>query len=191
MTKGYEPCHFISRASDIKRLCKRLDLSDGEGMPHFIQGLHPHLRSHVILGQPKSLAEAKNQANLKNAVSINTPNIAQQKFEVQLQSVAKSFEALAMAQQNKTPNVAAYNMHSRLPTPDLQHYCNYQQQSSQHSSDIGPQHDSSEMIAKLVRDEARRQTQFVAPTNRPSNTGIPSSRNRRTTDGIPMHMQQM
>ena len=101
-------------------------------MPHFIQGLHPHLRSHVILGQPKSLAEAENLANLKEAVSINTPNIAQQKLEVQLQSLEKSLEALAMAQQNKTPNVAAYNMHSRLPTPGLQHYSNYQQQSSQH-----------------------------------------------------------
>jgi hypothetical protein len=68
-------------ASDIRCLCKRLDLSDGEGMQHFIQGLRPNLKSHVILGQPKSLAEAENLANLKEAVSINTPNIAQQNLE--------------------------------------------------------------------------------------------------------------
>jgi hypothetical protein len=51
-------------ASNTRRLCKRLDLSDVEGMHHFIQGLHPNLRSHVILGQPKNLAEAENLANL-------------------------------------------------------------------------------------------------------------------------------
>jgi hypothetical protein len=40
--------------------------------------------------------------------------------------------------------------------------------------------------SQISLDEVRRQTQFVARTNRPSNTGIPSSRNRRTIDGIPI-----
>ena len=128
-----------------RHLCKRLDLCDGEGMQCFIQGLHSNLKSHVILGQPRSLAEAESLANLKEAVLINTPNIVQQKIEVQLQSEAKNLEALAIAQQNKTPIVAAYNMHSRLPTPGRQHNSNYRQQSRQHSSDIGPQHDSSSL----------------------------------------------
>ena len=106
-----------------------LELSDREGIHHFIQGLHPKLRSRVIFGQPKSLAGAENLANLKEAVSLNTPNTAQQKLEVQFQSVAKSLETLAMAQHNMTPKVAAYNLHSMLPTPGLQHNSNFRQQS--------------------------------------------------------------
>ena len=131
-------------------------------------------------------------ANLKEAVSINTPNVAQQKLKVQLQSVAKSLEALAIAQQNNTPNVAAYSMYPRLPTPGRQDNSNnignthhYQQQHRQHASDLGRLYNSND-IAKLVQDEVRRQTRFVAHTNWPSNTGVPSSRNRRTTDGIPI-----
>ena len=42
-------------------------------MHYFIQGLHPDLKSHVILGQPKTLAEAENLAQLKEAVSIEYP----------------------------------------------------------------------------------------------------------------------
>jgi hypothetical protein len=45
------------------------------------------LKSHVIFGQPKSLSEAENVANLKEAVLKHTPNFTQQKLESQLQSV--------------------------------------------------------------------------------------------------------
>ena len=102
-------------ASDIRRLCKRLGLGDAQVMHHFIQGLHAELKNHVILGQPKSLAEAENLANLKETVLINNPNFTQQKLEVQLQSVAKRLETLAIAQQNNTPNnVAAYDRYTRV-----------------------------------------------------------------------------
>ena len=90
-------------------MCKHLNLSDTEAMHYFIQSLHPNLKSHVILGEPKSFSEAENLANLKEAVSINTANKAQQKLEVQFASVAKCLETLAAAQQKKASNVAAYS----------------------------------------------------------------------------------
>ena len=70
----------------IRRLCKHLNLSAAKTMHYFIQGLRPNLKNHVIIVQPKGFAEAENLANLKEAVSIKTANIAQQKLEVQLAS---------------------------------------------------------------------------------------------------------
>ena len=49
----------------------------------------------------------------------------------------------------------------------------------------GLQHDS-DLLAKLVRDEVRRQTSFMTPPSRPSNSGVPSARNRCTTDALPI-----
>ena len=72
---------------DIRHLRKRLGLTELEIMHHFIQGLKPELKSHVILGQPKSLSEAENLANLKEAVLKHTPKVIQQTLESQLQSV--------------------------------------------------------------------------------------------------------
>ena len=46
-------------------------------MHYFIQGLNPDLKGHVILGQPKTLAEAENLAHLKEAISVSTPKLAQ------------------------------------------------------------------------------------------------------------------
>ena len=63
-------------AAEIRRLCKRLGLSDIEGMHYFIQGFHPDLKGHVILLQPKTLAEAENLAHLNEAVSMSTPGLA-------------------------------------------------------------------------------------------------------------------
>jgi hypothetical protein len=63
-------------------------------------------------------AEAEQLANLKEAVSTNTPNLAQQKLEVQLQSVIKNLETLATTQQTNAHNVAAYNMCTRCNFPN-------------------------------------------------------------------------
>jgi hypothetical protein len=69
-------------------------LTDLDVMHYFIQSLRPDLKSHVILGQAKSLSEAENLANLKEAVLKHTPNFTQQKLESQLQSVVTSLERL-------------------------------------------------------------------------------------------------
>ena len=61
-------------SSGIRRLYKHLGLSNTEDMHYFIQGLCTDLKGQVILGQPQTLAEAQHLANLKEAVSTNTPN---------------------------------------------------------------------------------------------------------------------
>ena len=167
------------------RLC--LGLSDNEGMHYFIQGLHPDLKGHVILGQPKTLAEGENLAHLKEAVSVCTPNLEQYIIESQLQSVLKSLEALASdKQQNQAPNIAAYSNYLKPGIPGHEvHNSNHGQYRSRHTSPPGSLHDSNN-IAKLVREEVRRQTQYLTQTNRPSSSGVPSNRNRRTTDGLPI-----
>jgi hypothetical protein len=88
-------------------------------MHYFIQGLHPDLKGHVILGQPKTLAEGENLAHLKEAVSVCTPNLEQYIIESQLQSVLKSLEALASdKQQNQAPNIATYSNYLKPWIPD-------------------------------------------------------------------------
>ena len=109
----------------------------------------------------------------------HTPNFTQQKLESQLQSVVTSLERLTKAQQNNISNFAAYNAHS--------HDFRYDQHHGGQSTLSGPRHDSDH-LAKLVRDEVRRQTRFIAPTTRPSNSGVPSFRNLRTADGLAPNM---
>jgi len=185
--KQNETESLANYAAEIRRLCKRLSLNDSEGMHYFIQGLHPDLKSHVILGQPKTLAEAENLAQLKEAVSLSTPKLAQYKLESQLQSVITSLEALASnTQQNQPLNMAAYNSYSK---PGMSSYkvpnSYHEHHHRNHPSPSGPRNDSNS-IAKLVREEVRRQTQYLTQANRPSNSGVPSTRNRRTTDGLPI-----
>lgn len=168
--------------SDIRRLCKRLGLNDIEAMHQFIQGLRTELRGHVVLGQPKTLAEAETLANLKEAVLINAPiNPTQQNLENQLQSVIKNLETLTATQQNQAQNIAAYRMYPRTSSqPDTSYESHWHR-----PTPPGPRHDT-EQISKLIEQEVRRQTRFMTPTNRASNSGVPSSRNRRTTDGLPI-----
>ena len=184
--KQNETKSLANYAAEIRRLCKRLSLSDSECMHYFIQGLHPDLKSHVILGQPKTLAEAENLAQLKEAVSLSTPKLAQYKLESQLQSVITSLEALASnTQQNQALNMAAYNSYSKPEMSSLKvPNSNHEHHHRNHPSPFGPTTDSNS-IAKLVREEVRRQTQYLTQANRPSNSGVPSTRNRRTTDGLP------
>lgn len=170
-------------AADIRRLYKRLGLNDSDGMHYFIQGLRDDLKAHVILGQPKSLAEAENLAHLREAVAISTPNIAQHKLENQLQSVVKSLETLANAQQEHAQQVAAYSAPTGPNSSRYPRNSSYQHEWQRQAP--GPRHDSDH-IAQLVRDEVRRQTRFMMQMNRQANSGVPSTRNRRTTDGLPI-----
>ena len=96
-----------------------------------------------------------------------------------MQSVVASLERLTSAQQNNMPNVAAYNYSRNSHQHDLRH--NQYQDGQTKSFDL--QHDS-DLLTKLVRDEV--QTRFMTPLTRPSISGVPSTRNRCTTDGIPI-----
>ena len=184
--KQNETESLANYAAEIWPLGKRLSLSDSEDMHYFIQGLHPDLKSHV-LGQPKTLAEAENLSQLKEAVLLSTPKLSQYKLETQLQSVITSLEALASnTQQNQALNMAAYNSYlkprmSNLKVPNS----NHEHHHGNHPSPSAPRNDPNS-IAKLVREEVRRQTQYLTQANHPSNSGVPSTRNRHTTDGLPI-----
>ena len=57
---------------DVIRKCQRLSLSDNDMMNVFINGLNNEIKTHVILNQPKSFAEAENLARLRHAVANST-----------------------------------------------------------------------------------------------------------------------
>ena len=156
--KQQETESFGNYAADIRRLCKPLALSDSEGMHYFIQGLHADLKSHVILGQPKTLAEAENLAHLKEAVSISTPRLAQYKLESQLQSVIKSLETLTSnAHHNEAPNLAANDHHTKPTIPHSGHEAHNNSHTQYYRQQPSPsrlRHDSGR-IEKLVREEVR------------------------------------
>ena len=65
-------------------------------MHYFINGVRPELKSHVILAQPKSLAEAEHLAQLRDALHSN------QKFAQQLQTVINGLEKLNNTQKTKS-----------------------------------------------------------------------------------------
>ena len=105
------------------------------------------------------------------------------KLENQLQSVVKSLETLVNAQQEQAQQVEAYSApadpnSSRYPRNSSYQY-EWQRQAP------GPRHDSGH-IAQLVRDEVRRQTRFMMQINQQANSGVPSTRNCRTTDSLPI-----
>ena len=57
-----------------------------------------------------------------------------------------------------------------------------------HNTNNEQHHCDRDQVAKLVQEEVWQQTRLMAPApiNRPSNSGMPSGRNRRTTDGLPI-----
>ena len=57
---------------DIIKKSQRLALSDKDLMNVFINVLCDEIKTHVILNQPKSFAEAENLARLREAVSKNS-----------------------------------------------------------------------------------------------------------------------
>ena len=92
-----------------------------------LRGFTHNLKCHVILGQPKTPAEAENLAKLKEAVSLSILKLAQYKRETQLQSFITSLEALASnTQQNQALNMAADNSYpkpgmSSIKVPNFNH----------------------------------------------------------------------
>ena len=54
---------------DIDARASRLQLTDAETMPFFVQGLRQELKEHVILKLPNSYAEAVDAARLKNSLT--------------------------------------------------------------------------------------------------------------------------
>ena len=60
---------FALYMEDIIRKSQRLSLSDKDMMNSFVNGLNESIKTHVILNQPKTFAEAKHLAHLHDSVS--------------------------------------------------------------------------------------------------------------------------
>jgi hypothetical protein len=83
----------------------------------FYSGPPYRLERSCYIRPTPNIKRAEHLANLKEAVSTNTPNLAQQKLEAELQSVIKNLDTLVTTQQTNAHNVAAYNMFTRSSFP--------------------------------------------------------------------------
>ena len=102
---------------DVIKKCQRLSLSENEMMNVFINGLVKDLRNHVILGQPKTFAEAENLARLRNAVKrasgVSSPLTASQDKNALQEQKIKELEG----QVNLLMSIAAKNNEQRASLP--------------------------------------------------------------------------
>lgn len=159
---------------DIIRKCQRLSLSDKEMMNIFINGLSHELKTHVILNQPTSFAEAENLARLKDAVSlpnasgIFTATNPPQNNERRIKELEGQVNLLisSLATKNKTEPVnLVYHDNPEFQMTDQ------------------PKQDLHKMVAALqlenqrLRNNQRPQPQFQEGVR---------GRNLRTTDGQPI-----
>ena len=68
-------------ASEIQKLCRRLDLPEEQSVTRFLTGLLPGLRNYVVLQQPKTLLDAETHAKMKQALPEEKPfKIEQMKY---------------------------------------------------------------------------------------------------------------
>ena len=81
---------------DIIKKCQHLALSENEIMNVFINGLVDEIKTHVILGQPKTFAEAESLACLRNTVKsasgISSPLVTSQEKAAQQEKQVKELE---------------------------------------------------------------------------------------------------
>ena len=54
--------------TDVRRICRRIKLTDSEAVNYFVQGLRSDLREFVMLKEPQSLEQAEDFAKLKETV---------------------------------------------------------------------------------------------------------------------------
>jgi len=87
-------------ASEIRKLCQRLELPDEQSVTHFLTGLLPGLRNYVVLQQPKTLLDAETHAKMKEALPDDKP----------LDRTDEIRKQLSQLKPKEEPKIAAYNM---------------------------------------------------------------------------------
>ena len=87
-------------ASEIRKLCLRLDLLVEESVHFVINGLKPELKSYVLLQRPKTFFEAQTFAKLKEAIPL---------YESPLYRTEEILSALSKLKSTGELKVAAYN----------------------------------------------------------------------------------
>ena len=173
---------------DIIRKAQRLSLSDTDMMNIFVNGLNHVIKTHVILNQPKTFAEAENLAHLRDSVSKTSaydtpqmsPSIAPQEQRIKelegqvnlLFSLANKSASSEFAHShavNTTPNPASAPIHAINPLAEMQTFKN-------------------EIIAAIqtgIKEANKGNNNNNQPRFRRSSTFV-RGRNLRTTDGRPI-----
>ena len=190
---------LINYTEDIIKRCQRLSLSDIDLMNIFINGLSPELKSHVVLNQPKTFAEAENLAHLRDAVlkasgpaSLNT--IGQSHQDQRIKELEGQVNLLlSLATKDKSSNQQPLHAIACGPTPSRQYFPpQIDQPFNQFSgnNDVTVSQFKSELIAALQevsKGYARPQRPNQGrPSSYNRNNGAPRGRNLRTTDGQPI-----
>ena len=172
---------------DIIRKAQRLSLSDTDMMNVFVNGLNHVIKTHVILNQPKTFAEAENLARLRDSVSKTSvhdtphmsPSIAPQEQRIKelegqvnlLFSLANKSASSEFAHSNAvstTTNPVSASIHAINPPDEMQAFKN----------------DITAAIQTGIK-EANKGNNNNHPRSRRSDT-FGRGRNLRTTDGRPI-----
>lgn len=97
-------------ASDIRRICQRLDLPEEQSVTNFLTGLLPELKNYVVLQRPKTLLEAETHAKMKEALpDVKSPD--------KTEEILKLLKA-----KSEEPKVAAYNVPFHSESAPLTNY---------------------------------------------------------------------
>ena len=111
---------------DIIKKCQRLALPDKDIMNIFINGLSDDLKTHVILNQPKTFAEAENLARLKDSVGKTLPPTfsAQTVQDRRIKELEGQVNLLlSLASQKKTQTIQALSTsHADIPHDVFQNF---------------------------------------------------------------------
>ena len=184
---------------DVIRKCQRLSLSDNDMMNVFINGLNNEIKTHVILNQPKSFAEAENPSRLRNAVGNSTgfSNTATATAQaVSQEQKIKELEGqvnllMTLAAQRKDPNFSAKPVQAfeaKTPSVVKKHTNPFLPFSAQHQSECGSEIASAkqEIIAAFESRFQGNQVPKGRGKQHPGVQNVSRGRNLRTTDGQPI-----
>ena len=191
---------------DIIKKCQRLALSENEIMNVFINGLVDEIKTHVILGQPKTFAEAESFARLRNAVKsasgVSSPLGTSQEKAAQQEKRIKELEGqvtLLMSIAAKS-NEKQVSLSKPVQALDVQAKTAPKLQTNpflpDHQSPVSPiseiQLVKSELIAAMdarfnrENPDSKRFASGAKPRFPRANQNFARGRNLRTTDGQPI-----
>lgn len=134
LNRKQSPSETVAQfASEIRKLCQRLDILPAESVNYLLNGLKLELKNYVILQRPKTFAEAETHAKLREALPEEKPK-------------DRTNEILSILEKLKAtdePKIAAYNAQFTDS--------NSQRADYQHEKPLG-----REEITQIIRQQIRR-----------------------------------
>ena len=99
--KQTENERVVQFASEIRKLCLRLDLPVEESVHFFINGLKPELKNYIVLQRPKTFFEAETCAKLKEAILLDEKPLDRTEKILSALSKLRSTDELKVAASNE------------------------------------------------------------------------------------------